>query len=198
MQAPPRPARRTLLLGVSCTRARACTAVGYKQGSGNAWPLAESWDGDSWHVRSVPLPEVTPTSPGPRPARAGVFNAVSCTSPNACTATGTDFIHPRGPTLAERWNGRTWRIQRTPNPANFSVSRSEVTLDAVSCTSARACTAIGAYDPGHAAYFLESWNGSRWRLEPAPQPAGFVHGSLLGLSCTAARCSAVGAGALSV
>lgn len=109
-------------------------------------------------------------------------------------ATGTDFSHPGGPTLAERWNGKTWRAERTPNPPNFSASRAEVVLDGVSCASAKACTAIGEYNPGGlTAYFIGFWNGKRWRLEPAPHPADFAHGALLGISCTSARCTAAGA-----
>ena len=117
------------------------------------------------------------------------------TSPRACTATGTDFNPgPGGPTLAERWNGKTWPVERTPNPANCSLSSSDVALDGVSCTSAIACTAIGAYTHDHAAaYFIESWNGRRWRPEPVPHPADFAHGALLGISCVSARCTAVGA-----
>jgi hypothetical protein len=98
------------------------------------------------------------------------------------------------PTLAERWNGTRWRVQPTPYPANSSTSHQEVELNGVSCASARACTATGAYAPGgQSAYFLEAWNGRRWRLVTAPHPAGFLAGALNGLSCAAARCTAVGA-----
>lgn len=184
-QAMPQLARDTTLVGVSCPRARACTAVGWNNATGNARPLALAWNGDSWQVQAVPLP---------RQATAGVFDAVSCTSPRACTATGTDFSHPGGPTLAERWNGKTWRVQPTPNPPDISLSSSEVALNGVSCTSAKACVATGEYTPDHAAaYFIESWNGKRWRLESAPHPSDFAHGALLGISCASARCAAVGA-----
>jgi hypothetical protein len=186
LQAIPQLAKDTHLLGVSCSNAHACIAVGWNNATGNARPLAESWNGKQWRAQTVPLPHGE---------SAGIFEAVSCTSPRACTATGTDFNPgPGGPTLAERWNGRTWRAQRTPSPANSSLSVSEVALDGVSCTSANACTAIGAYSPDHAsAYFIESWNGRRWRLLAAPHPADFAHGALLGISCAGARCAAVGA-----
>jgi hypothetical protein len=185
IQAIPQLAKDTTLVGVSCPQARFCTAVGWNTATGSARPLALSWSGENWQVQAVPLP---------RHAPAGLFDAVSCTSAKACTATGTDFSHPGGPTLAERWNGKTWRVQRTPNPANISLSSSEVALDGVSCSSAKACTAIGEYTPDHAAaYFIESWNGKRWRLEPAPHPSDFAHGALLGISCASARCAAVGA-----
>src|SRR5262249_24797408 len=157
------------------------TAVGWNNATGSARPLAESWNGQSCQVQKVPVPRGEP---------GGIFDAVSCTSPRACSATGTDFNPGRaGPTLAERGNGKTWRVQRTQAPANASLSVSAIALDGVSCTSATACTAIGAYAPEHApAYFVESWNGSRWRLDRAPHPADFTRGALLGISCVRARC----------
>jgi hypothetical protein len=179
------PVKRTWLLGVSCSAARACTAVGYQNsGSGDAQPLTETWNGSTWRVHSVPLPA---SEPG------GALSAVSCTAASACTATGSNF-GGTAPTLAVRWNGTRWRVQPTPSPANFRTSFGEVSLDGVSCTSATACTASGEYSPGGlAAYFIEAWNGSRWRLVTAPVPAHFVSGALLGMSCAPKRCTAVGA-----
>jgi len=183
-QSIPWPASNTWFFGVSCSAARGCTAVGYEHDSKpDAQPFAEAWNGTKWRVKVVPLPHGAP---------GGALNAVSCTSPSACTATGTNF--GTSPTLAERWNGSQWRIQPTPDPAGYTTSAGSVTLDGVSCTSARACTASGQYSPGgFAAYFLEAWNGSTWRLVSAPVPAHFAHGALLGMSCTATRCTAVGA-----
>jgi hypothetical protein len=185
IQAVPQPSKRTWFFGVSCSAARACAAVGYQNnGTGDAQPFAETWNGTQWRALTVPLPHGAP---------GGAFSAVSCTSPDACTATGTSFS-ATGPTLAERWDGTHWRIQPTPNPANYPTSFGEVALDAVSCTSAKACTASGEYSPGGmAAYFLEAWNGKSWRLVTAPVPVDFVSGALLGLSCHCGRCTAVGA-----
>ncbi len=184
IQAIPPAAQSTWLFGVSCSAARACTAVGYQYNGTNTLPLAEAWDGTTWRVQPVPLPPE---------ATAGALRAVSCTSPGACTATGTSFL-ASGPTLAERWNGKDWRVQATPNPANYRASSGAVTLDGVSCTSATACTASGEYSPGGAAaYFLEAWNGKGWRLATVPVPVGFVSGALLGMSCRCGLCTAVGA-----
>lgn len=183
LQAVPKPAS-TELFGVSCSAAHACTAVGYHTGTGGTQPIAEAWNGSTWRVQAVPLPSGAPGA---------ILAAVSCTSPRGCTATGASFS-TTAPTLAERWNGTRWRVQPTPSPANSGTSRREVELNAVSCTSATACTASGAYAPGgHSAYFLEAWNGRRWRLVTAPRPAGFVAGALNGMSCVLARCTAVGA-----
>lgn len=186
IQAAPRPAGVTTaqFLGVSCATARTCTAVGYTTGPRGTRPLAERWNGTAWHAQAVPLPHGSPGA---------ILAAVSCTSPRACTATGGSFS-AAGPTLAERWNGTRWRVQRTPFPANFRTSRQQLELNGVSCVSATACTASGAYAPGgHPAYYIEAWNGHSWRLVTAPRPAGFAAGALNGMSCVRAGCTAVGA-----
>jgi hypothetical protein len=110
----------------------------------------------------------------PHPPQRGIADSVSgpfavriIEGTGDCMATGTSFS-ASGPTLAEWWNGKHWRIQPTPNPANYRLSFGEVALDGVSCTSAKACTASGEYSlSGAAAYFLEAWNGSSWRLVTA-------------------------------
>jgi hypothetical protein len=102
MQAIPQPAKDTELSRVSCSRARACTAVGWNNASGNSRPLALSWHGKTWQVPTVPSAPAVP---------AGIFDAVSRTSASVCTATGTTFSHPGGPTLAESWDGKAWRVE---------------------------------------------------------------------------------------
>jgi hypothetical protein len=187
LQAVPKPAASAWFYGVSCAAARACTAVGYYIGTGGTRPLAEAWNGTRWHIQTVSLPPASAGSSG------GMLAAVSCTSPRACTATGANFS-ATAPTLVVRWNGTRWRIQPAPYPADSSTSHQQPELNAVSCTSTTACTATGAYAPGgHSAYFLEAWNGRRWRLVTAPHPVGFQSGALNGMSCVPARCTAVGA-----
>jgi hypothetical protein len=57
-------------------------------------------------------------------------------------------------------------------------------LSSVSCSSPRACLAVGGQT-------AERWNGGRWRLLPAPTRNG---AALTAVSCTSPRaCSAVGA-----
>ena len=64
------------------------------------------------------------------------------TAATACTAVG-DYGNSSGNdvTLAERWNGSSWKIQPTPNPTGQAAS----VLSGVSCTAATACTAVGDY-----------------------------------------------------
>jgi hypothetical protein len=92
--------------------------------------------------------------------------------------------------LAESWNGRSWRVLRSPSPGT-AVSD----LAGVSCASPASCIAVGFYlDRGRpfGQALAEQWNGTRWRV--LPPPATGRGGSLLAISCTgAARCIAIGA-----
>jgi hypothetical protein len=63
-------------------------------------------------------------------------------------------------------------------------------LAAVACPAADACRAVGSDLRG---LFSEVWNGSSWRIQPVPVPAGGSFAGLNGVSCPAAdRCEAVG------
>ena len=135
---------------------------------------------------------IQPT-PNPPAATSSQLLGVSCPSASACTAVGayaTSSI--LGASLAERWNGSTWEIQPTPNPAPGDGSNDS--LDAVSCASTSACMAVGFSDVAGASTLAESWNGSTWAIEPTPSlPAGSFGGRLNGVSCPSATdCVAVG------
>jgi hypothetical protein len=174
-------------LALSCASGSSCAAVGYQQKTDTSanQPFAEKWNGKTWAVQKLPLPS---GSPG------GTLNAVSCSSAAACTATGSsDTTGKTAPALAERWNGKTWSIQATPNPSGLGSSYFNATLVGVSCASASACTAIGAYSPGGTnAYYAEVWNGTGWKLQTTPKPTGMTYGYLTGVSCIPDRCVAVG------
>jgi hypothetical protein len=86
-------------------------------------------------------PEAASTvQPAPSQATSGFFEGVSCPSAEACTAVGESITNAgiQEP-LAERWNGKDWSVQSTPNPGGGQNSG----LAAVSCASARSCTAVG-------------------------------------------------------
>ena len=72
-----------LLIGVTCTSATGCLAVGYSSPTvfdpQSPATLAERWDGSAWRVQHTPNP------PG---AAAGNLNAASCMSRSACIAVG--------------------------------------------------------------------------------------------------------------
>jgi hypothetical protein len=189
IRATPRPARSMdpELTGVSCTSATACTAAGvYENSSNPAFPdttLAERWNGKSWKIQAT-------LNPGPE---SNNLYGTSCTSATACTAVGYQQLDSgRLVTLAERWNGRAWNVQATPNPGVTGTS----TFSGVSCASATACTAVGWYAESNSepsGPFAEGWNGTSWTVEATPSPAGTDWSPLNAVSCTApGTCTAVG------
>lgn len=168
------------LHGVSCPSAASCTAVGFyyaPQTLDKPQILAEHWNGSTWRVQSL-FP--------PASAIESELTAVSCTSATNCTAAGwyepslEDFV-----TLAVHWNGSTWSIQPTPNPAGSH----EIYLNSVSCVSVSSCMAVGQIGYLTSTPLAEYWNGSTWSIK-AVTPSG---GPLNGVSCiSAASCTAVG------
>lgn len=116
--------------------------------------------------------------------------AVSCSARRRCTLTGSySTSDSSSNTLAEGWDGIRWRIQATVNPSPGGLD----VLSAVSCTSPRACTAVGSYQQDHYANMFaiaETWNGARWTSQT------ISYGSLASVSCYAAgACTAVADGA---
>ena len=169
------------LSGVACQSASSCTAVG----SSNAGTLAERWDGTRWTIQPTPKPAG---------AQSAFLNTVACASASACTAAGA-YINSSGTfqTLAEQWNGTRWTIQPTPNRTggpNFLIG--------VACTASSACTAAG-YSINSSGTFqalAERWNGTRWTIQPTPNPTGAAPSVLAGVSCTApSACTATGTSA---
>jgi hypothetical protein len=172
----PGPARGGHLIGVSCSTPASCVAVGDRG--------TVAWNGTNWRYVAMAAPAG---------AEGLALNGVSCTSPSACVAVGSYFSAAGGPlTLAETWNGTAWRFRPSPNP----VAEGRNQLNTVSCTAPSACTAVGvdaASDFAPPGAFAETWDGTRWRLQPVPAPAGAVLTELFGVSCLVpGSCTAVG------
>jgi len=187
IQRAPGPAqRRGIGLGsVSCASAGVCVAVGsYRNDAGASTALAERWNRGVWRILRVPHPARAKTTG---------LSGVWCTSLSGCTTVGSFGSTPGTQlTLAQRWNGNAWTISRTPNPI-FSAASS--TLEGVSCTSPEACTAVGSYlnAANRRVPLAERWNGTVWRQQQAPVPAGATASELNGVSCAdTTECIAVG------
>jgi hypothetical protein len=174
------------LVGVSCTAASACTAGGDFDYADVAQSIfALRWNGATWAMQK---------QPNPRGQDVNGDNAVSCTSASACTSAGylTNGGNV-GQTLAEAWNGTTWSIQPSPNPA----ASNGAALAGVSCPSTSACSAVGYWTPGPNGTpvntLAEHWNGTRWSLQSTPSPAGTTLSALSAVACIpGGACVAVG------
>ncbi len=173
---PPKP-KISNLSGISCVSTSFCIAVGDIIRGGLPFTLTERWTGAGWIILN---------SPSPANATRSFLSAVSCQSAKMCAAVG--FYSGHGGkqfTLAERWNGKSWKIEHTPALASGLAS-----LNAVSCPTAGSCQAVGGTSAGQLA---EQWNGKDWSLRQVPTPKGGKSASLSDVSCTsAAACTAVG------
>jgi hypothetical protein len=119
---------------------------------------------------------------------------VSCTSAKACVAVGFS-VRVQGnrylkiTAFAERWNGVNWTLQPVAKVKHAIFTQ----LFGVSCSSPKACTAVGSSNAD--ASLVERWNGSVWKVQPTPHPRTFIyaHTFLNGVSCSSSSaCVAVG------
>ena len=181
--------------GVTCVSATACLAVGSSQNAewwnGERWSetsggggtsvscasqsrcvsvdgaqqTTQLWDGSRWTVESTP----------PLTQSGGYsLNGVSCSSSTFCLAVGSynaDYEDANGVVplkpLALVLDGTRWSFQSIPAPGGATAN----VLNGISCTSATACTAVGAYTLTGSRPNLplnEAWDGSNWTIEDAP------------------------------
>ena len=135
-------------------------------------------------------------APSPNPSASGTaqLNAVSCISPTNCTAVGISDGASGDETLVESWDGTSWSIVPSPNPAGSASS----SLQGVSCLSSTDCTAVGNsyYYTGSinpTLTLVESWNGTSWSIVPSPNPSASGTAQLNAVSCISpTNCTAVG------
>ena len=107
--ATPAGATTTELFDVACSSSTRCTATGrYTIGPKSTVALAERWNGSKWAIQRTPNVGA---------AARNTLRGVSCPSNSWCMAVGAYKGRTSGfRTLAERWNGRTWSLQKPPNP----------------------------------------------------------------------------------
>lgn len=169
--------------GVACPTSTFCLGVGkYRTSSNPLNALAETWNGTSWSLQTLPLPTGTTWN---------WLTGVSCSSASFCMAVGnyklsTGNYHP----LVEKWNGTSWTVQTPSEPSGAT----QTSLSAVSCTGTTNCIAVGNYNTEKGEFTLATrWNGSTWAVQTTPNASGYSTNMLTGVSCyTSSRCVAVG------
>lgn len=136
-QSLPKPTGATSiqLNGVKCASGSVCFAAGSASFSGNITkPLVERWSSGAWKAQSVPVPA---DSSGD-----DALEAISCVSAINCSAAG-NTLYPLNSgylqaTLAEVWNGTSWKVQSTPGDTEAWDE-----LLGIACSTATTCTAVG-------------------------------------------------------
>lgn len=127
-------------------------------------PLVEHWNGTSWTDVTVPQPA----------GQQATLSGVDDLSPTDAWAVGTSFVADPGDglTLIEHWNGTTWSIVPSPDPASGIAGDSDE-LDAIGGTGPDDLWAVGSdLDEATQTIFLlfEHWNGTIWSAVPSPTP----------------------------
>jgi hypothetical protein len=148
------------LSGVSTTSSTNAWAVGYDLGGTGMRTLIERWNGKTWKVQA---------SSNPRGVRRARLLGVAATSSTNAWAVGTydDGTGPRP--LIERWNGKAWTVQSSPNLHG--------SLRGVDATSSTDAWAVGyRVGRGGAKPLIEHWNGTSWTFQPVPSPRGSLFG----------------------
>jgi hypothetical protein len=124
----------------------------------------------------------------PKGATVTRLAGVACPAAKTCFAGGEIFVGVQTVPVLERWNGRTWSIQKFTTPSGTTDGE----LLAISCASANLCVAVGDTSKGSDSVpLLEDWNGHAWTGKVLT--TGFTRSFLIGVACPATRtCVAVG------
>jgi len=185
-----------LLYSVSCTSAGNCVGVGsYLDSSSHVQAMDATETSGTWDRAT----EVTaPSNTGSNPEAA--LKGISCPSPRKCTAVGQylDSFGNGQAMEATETNG-TWRQATKVTAPSDAGTNPNAKLYAVSCASARKCTAVGTYEDtsSHPQAMEATETNGTWEQAAqvtAPPNAGTnPQADLSGISCTSAgKCIAVG------
>ncbi|HLX40491.1 MAG TPA: hypothetical protein VKR42_08160 [Ktedonobacteraceae bacterium] len=128
--------------------------------------LIEHWNGSAWSVATSPK----------TPLDSSILNGVAAISPVDAWAVGYAFSDSNSneqQTLIEHWDGATWKIVKSPNPANGN------DLFAIAALSATDIWTVGVYgyNLGQTLVtrtLIEHWNGTTWTVVQSSNPgSGF-------------------------
>jgi hypothetical protein len=177
------PVETSELNGVACASPTRCFAVGnQRRGQLRMVTLVETWDGASWSIVKSPNPPAT------RPQAIDTLSAIACSSTTVCTAVGSDEESwTVGSPLAERWNGRGWRLVPTPGVANSGA------FGGIDCVG-NYCAVVGYSGSGSngSSTLVETTRGHDFTVVPSASP-GAGYNFLAGVACSGiGACAAVG------
>jgi hypothetical protein len=155
-----------LFSSVSATSATDAWAVGfddYPDAVGKT--LAEHWNGNGWEVVHTP--------------NRGDFEnellGVAAIAPDDVWAVGETTDPDRGVTgtLAMHFDGSSWQIVRTPNVSiEFGHSNTLTSITAIASDDIWAAGWAITRGGNGIKMIFEHWDGTAWRMEPSPSPAG--------------------------
>ncbi len=169
-------------VGVTCLSLKDCWAVGSYNNGGVGQTLISRWNGNSWSIVSSPNTSISQNNS---------LGSVACSASNDCWAAGT-YQNAGGvyQTLILHWDGLAWSIVSSPNTNTGQINQ----LAGIACISSTNCFAVGISVNGNG--FPQTltlrWNGATWSIVPSPNSSAMQENWLLGISCVASECWAVG------
>jgi hypothetical protein len=189
---------------VACPQLGDCVAIGESEEtqSGQVLFTATEVNG-TWTVANPPLSTTVGTTPY------DTWGALSCPSVGTCEAVGNidgfpapcDTVGTCGNPVAfiDTLSDGTWSVASTPPIPTAATATPYSMYDAISCSSADSCMAVGEFvdvnDTMHG--FADVLAGSTWTSSEAPAVAGESGDQLNDVSCPSSSigtCIAVGAG----
>src|SRR6266699_3065527 len=170
----PNPEGDNALFSVAAVGTNDIWAVGFSgatpgaRGFSLGQTLIEHWDGARWQVI-------------PSPNQGSVINslsAVAVVGADDIWAAGLSGESSSGPfsTLIQHWDGKTWQVVPSPNPA--SVINELVSVVAISAHDVWAVGLAADTFFQFTTTLIEHCNGRRWRVVASPNP-GWAVNSLL-------------------
>ena len=166
---------------ITCTSAASCTAA--------VLGVVEHWNGAKWSIEG----------PGGDLVGVACFSAAECIAVGDLESSASNSLSELSEPLAELWIGSKESDMSIPSWAASSW------LNAIACTGARSCFAVGGYGyyasstsltlTGHP--LVEHWNGAKWSVMKSPSTTALFADSaksqLNSVACTgASNCMAVG------
>ena len=144
--------------------------VGYHYVDHRYRSLAMHWDGVGWTEVPTPMPDLA----------SRYLYGVHAIAPDDVWAVGSTFTRATGERpLALHWDGVSWTNTAPVSPAPMSL------LAGVTATAPDRVWAVGHVNNGED-MLIERWNGTRWRVVPAPD-TGATTSSLSDVSAVSAR-----------
>jgi hypothetical protein len=149
------------LQAVAAPSACSAWAVGTYVNHGAERSLIEHWNGKSWKLQSSPTPHNSDTD-------YSLYGVAALADGDAWAVGQYGNAHIGFRTLIERWDGKSWNFQPSPNLGGKRGY--DDTLFSVAAASSTNAWAVGSYldRRGHVVTLIEHWNGKSWRAQPSP------------------------------
>lgn len=153
---------------VACGSPTLCVAIGSYTATSGDGGLLEMWSGTSWTPVQAPVPANADDQSAPTN-----LAAVTCPSASQCIVVGSYYVNTTGPAILAPMvltlgAGDSWTATEVSLPGGAAPYGDNTGLDAVTCTSAASCVAVGTYYDGA---LLATGAGTSWTTQTIQLPS---------------------------